>query len=84
MGYLGTRIKRQWEASRPKMCKKLKKAGDFEEAVTWAQERAKEEMGWLMRRGTQWWVAEELALAPWMFPDEKEVETLTQDQMPFL
>jgi hypothetical protein len=48
------------------------------------QERAKEEIVWLMRRGTQWWQAEEVALAPWMFPTEKEQPTLTQDQMPFL
>jgi len=84
MGYLGMKILRQWEVARPKMVAQLKKAGDLEEAVVWAQERTKEEMGWLMRRGTQWWVAEEIALAPFMFPDEKEQKTLTQDQMPFL
>jgi hypothetical protein len=84
MGYLGIRIKRQWEASRPKMCKKLKKVGDLEAAVEWAEERAKQEMAWLIKRGTPWWQAEEVALAPWLFPDEAEQETLTQDQMPFL
>jgi hypothetical protein len=84
MGYLGDKILKQWEASRPKMVAKLKRSGDLEVAVVWAQERAKEEMGWLIKRGTQWWQAEEMALAPWMFPDEKEQAMLTQDQMPFL
>ena len=69
---------KQWEVAQ------LKKGGDLEAAVVWAQERAKEEYGWLLRRGVQWWQAEELALEPFMFPDEKEQKTLTQDQMPFL
>jgi hypothetical protein len=82
--YLGGKILKQWEASRPKMVAKLKKAGDLEEAVVWAQEQAKTEQAWLIKRGTPWWSAEEIALAPWMFPDETEQKTLTQDQMPFL
>ena len=84
MGYLGDKILKQWEVARPKMVAQLKTAGVLEEAVVWAQERAKEEMVWLIKRGTPWWSAEEVALAPWMFPDEAEQKTLTQDQMPFL
>jgi hypothetical protein len=84
MGYLGIKIQTQWKAARPKMVKALETAGLLREAVSWAESRAKDTLVWLMRRGTPWWVAEETALADWMFPTEEEQETLTQDQMPFL
>ena len=84
MSYLAKRIRRQWEAARPRMVAKLKAQGDWEEAVKWADRQATQELVWLMQRGTQWWQAEEVALAPFMLPSEKEQKTLTQDQMPFL
>ena len=82
--YLGMKIKKHWQVARPKMVALLTSLGVLEEVVDWASEKAKEEMGWLMRRGPPWWSAEEVALAKFLFPSEEEQDTLTQDQMPFL
>ncbi len=81
----GLMAKESWAEDRPKMYRRLEKAGSLLMALENNQQLAKAEKAALVRRGTPPEIAEEIVLQKYiLLPSEKEQPVLSADQMPFI
>jgi hypothetical protein len=80
----GRMADRHWREHRPNMVRHLQKAGVYQEALSNAQERAKDLGADLVGRGADPAAAQEEAMRTHiLLPSEEEQPTLPADRMPF-